>query len=113
MARRSGSMAIMAATGSCSFRTDRERAAEHHVGANSLRRLPRADQFEIPERVGDIADQDRTGQSPAGDHKLLVGAMIDIGEHDGLAAVTANEIACREHAYGGDVQIGCYDTTGV
>src|ERR687898_2242291 len=98
MARRSGSMAVMAATGSCSFRTNRERAAEHHVGANSLRRLPRTDQFEIPERVGDIANQDRAGQSPAGYHQLLVGAMIEIGEHDGLAPVAADEIAGGEHA---------------
>src|SRR5438874_5684081 len=103
MARRSGSMAVMAATGSCSFRTNSERAAEHHVGANSLRRLPRADQFEIPERVANIADQDRTGQSPASEHKLDVGAVINLGESDGLAAVAADDVAGGEHADAGDL----------
>ena len=36
-----------------------ERAAEHHAVANSVRSAALADQFEIPERVGDIADQHR------------------------------------------------------
>src|SRR6267142_6725592 len=98
MARSAGSMAVMAATASCSFGADRKRAAKHHVGANSLRRLPRADQFEIPERVADIADQDRAGQPSARDHELLVGAVIEVRENDALASVTAHEIARREHA---------------
>src|SRR3954467_4362539 len=98
MARRAGSMAVMAATGSCSFRTNCERTAEHHVGANSLRRLPRTDQFEIPERIADIADQNGTGQPPVRDHEFLVGAVMDIRQHDVFAAVAAHEIAGREYA---------------
>ena len=42
---------------------DRERAAEHHVGANARGGLAVADQFEIPERVADIADQHRAGRA--------------------------------------------------
>ena len=65
-----------------------------------------ADQFEIPERVADIADQDGAGQPPLRYHELLVGAVIDVAEHDRFAAVGADEIARREHADAGDLQIG-------
>ena len=44
--------------------TERQRTAEHHVGADSRGRLPATDQFEISlPRVADIADQHRAGQS--------------------------------------------------
>ena len=39
--------------------------------------------------------------------------MIEIGEHDGLAAVAADEIAGGEHADAGDFQIGRNDAAGV
>jgi len=38
-------------------------------------RMPAADQFEIPERVTDIADQHRAGEAAIGYHELLVGAV--------------------------------------
>ena len=72
-----------------------------------------ADQFEIPERVADIADQDRAGQAPVRDHQFLVGAVVDIGEHDALAAVSAHEIAGREHADAGNFQVGRDDAAAI
>jgi len=52
--------------GSRRLRGKRERAAEYHIGADSRDRLAITDQFEIPERIADIADQNRAGQPAVG-----------------------------------------------
>src|SRR5580692_12228517 len=97
----------MAATGpSCRFRSDSDRAAEHHLPANARDRLAGADQFEIPERALDIADQHRSGEPSFRDHELLVGAAPDIAEQDGFAALRADEVAGRKYADAGNLQIG-------
>src|SRR3954469_6767551 len=99
----------MGATGSCRLGSDRERTAEHHVGANGCGRLAGADQFKVPERVADIADQNRAGQSSVRYHEFLVGAAIEIAEHDLLTALSPHEIARGEHTDAGDLQVGRYD----
>src|SRR5664279_2473836 len=67
------------------LRRQRERTAEHHVLANARDRRALADQFEIPERVADVADQHRAGKPALRYHQLLVGAAPRIAKHEGLA----------------------------
>ncbi len=91
------------------FRRQCERPAEHHVGANSHDRLLAADHIEIPERVRGIADQHRPGEPAIGNHQLLVGAAPDVAQHDGFAAVRADEIAGGKHRHAGHLQVGRND----
>ena len=56
MVRVAEEIEVMAAGSSCGFGGQRKRAAEHHYFAKGSDPLTGADQVEIPERVGDIAD---------------------------------------------------------
>src|ERR1700709_726848 len=49
----------------------RERAAEHHIGADPRDRPLATDQFEIPQRIRGIADQHRAGEPAVRYHELL------------------------------------------
>ena len=98
---------------SCRLCPRRDCAAEHHIAANARHRLAGADQFEIPERALDIADQHRAGEPSFRDHELLLGAVPDVAEQDGLAAIHTDKVARRKHADAGDLQVGRNDATAI
>src|SRR5260370_16962642 len=79
------------------LRRNSKRAAEHHVFTNSCDWLSAADQFEIPERLSNIADQHRAGEAAVRYHELLVSAAAGIIEDDGFVPLTAHKIPPGNH----------------
>ena len=59
-----------------------ERAAEGEIVANAIDVRAGADQVEIPEPVGGIAEQHRASETAVRDDQLLVNAEARVGEDD-------------------------------
>src|SRR5262249_47500638 len=75
----------------------RERAAEDDVVADRFDRPAGADQIEVPEAIGGIAEQHGADEPVFGDDELLIDADTGIGEHDPLGAVCTHEVACGKN----------------
>src|SRR2546423_12879215 len=73
-----------------------DRAPEGEIVADAFDGCARADQVEIPQAVGSIAEQHRAYEAAVRDDELLVKAYPGIAENDFFGALAPKKIARSE-----------------